>query len=133
MKQRLSLPDDLYPVEAFFNVLTDASFVKALSSFAEGWGYNPEDKTCDFPNDLVEEEGGPPERFSYIEVWTYANNQEVRVSFNDFSKYLVSALEAQILSDPSNAELWKAAGGKAVATLKGIDDAHLRYISTQSS
>ncbi|MEP3348013.1 MAG: hypothetical protein ABJN34_03300 [Litoreibacter sp.] len=127
MIQRLSLSEDLYPIEAFFNVLTDEKLLKALSSFSEGRGYNPEDKTCDFPADLAEDEGGPEGRFDYIEVWTYANNQEVRVPFLDFSKYILSAVDAQILLDSNNKAMWEEAAAKAVAALKNIERNHVNY------
>lgn len=129
MRNRLSLPADLYPVEAFFNVLRDEEFLKALISFSEGHGINPEDKTCDLPADMAEDEGGPSERFGFVEFWTYAGNQEVRISFSDFLKYLSEAALVQIAERPDQqAEITERMDLVRKKILQ-IEQDHLAYIA----
>ncbi|MEO0751742.1 MAG: hypothetical protein AAFY25_08055 [Pseudomonadota bacterium] len=107
MRTELVLSDELFPVQSFFNALDDTRLERALIAFASGHGFNPEDRTCDFPADLAEDEGGPAERFNYIEFWTYVGNEETRISFDQFLKILDEVVAAQIKADQQNAAKWE--------------------------
>ena len=120
MRKPLKLPEGLFPVESFFNALDATRLKKALASFATGHGYAPEDRTCDFPADRAEEEGGPAERFNSIEFWTYAGNEDVQISFDDFVEHLNTVVDDQKAADSGNADDWEAARIAAVQKVREI-------------
>ncbi|WP_259779852.1 hypothetical protein [Aestuariispira ectoiniformans] len=96
MIARLKLNIERYPVEAFFNRLSHEQFTSALRNFSNGRGYNPEDLTCFFPADVVEDEGGEEGDYDYIEFWEYSGNQEVRLKFHEFIEILKQASLSEI-------------------------------------
>ena len=101
MIKRVKMSNELYPVEAFFNRLSHEQFMIAIKNFSNGKGYNPEDMTCFFPSDIVEDEGGEIKDYKYIEFWEYAGNQEVRLNFRDFISALTEASDSEIKLNPS--------------------------------
>ncbi|MBW3243515.1 hypothetical protein KUV57_12655 [Epibacterium sp. DP7N7-1] len=130
MRSRLKvLSGSLYPVESFFNRLGDEEFILVLDSFIRGEGVNPEDLSCVFPEGLSEDEGGPPERFGFIEFWTYAGNQEVRISFSDFQKYLSEAAMAQMKARPDQKVDISARLDLVRTKISQIEQDHLAYIA----
>jgi hypothetical protein len=53
MPARLNLHDpQLIPVQAFFNAIGDASFVKMVDCLTSGIGFSVNDVDCTFPGDL---------------------------------------------------------------------------------
>ena len=101
LEQRLS---GFGPVEDYFNRLAYREFMSALENFSKGLGYNPEDMTCFFPSDIVEEEGGVEQDYDYIEFWTYSSNQEVRLGFAEFIEVLTRAAEREMNLNPDAKE-----------------------------
>lgn len=102
MINRIKMPLELYSVEAFFNRLTHEQFILALNNFSRGVGYNPEDMTCFFPSDIVEDEGGSLKDYKYIEFWEYSGNEEVRLTFSDFINILKKASLSEIKLNPKS-------------------------------
>lgn len=96
MKQRLTLKDELFPVQAVFNALDEREFAIALANFAEGRGVNPENLACLFPADIAEEEFNAPEAYDYIEFWSHSGNQTVHCRFCDFAIYVERAVDAEV-------------------------------------
>lgn len=100
MRNRIELPDLMYPIQSFFNSLRERDFLDALDSFAQGCGFSIEGASCSFPVNLSEDLGGREDQYGYIEFWTYSGNQEVRVSFLDFMTFLGTAADNEIAYDP---------------------------------
>ncbi|OKH87707.1 hypothetical protein LF95_13215 [Thalassospira sp. TSL5-1] len=72
----------------------------ALGDFSKGLGYNPEDMTCFFPSDIVEDEDGTVQDYKYIEFWEYSSNEEVRLGFAAFMEVLNKAAEREMNVNP---------------------------------
>ena len=130
MRKRISLSPELYPIESFFNGLKDIEFVKVLEQFSHGRGYNPENLSCVFPEGLAEDEGGSAERFDSIEFWTYAGNQEVRVSFADFLTYVGAAVSEQIQAEPKQEAQLLEILGLIRLKIQQIETAHISYLAS---
>ena len=96
MIKRIKMDSAFYPVEAFFNRLNHDDFIMALENFSNGRGYNPEDMTCFFPCEMVEDEGGEIHDYKYIAFWEYSSNSEVFLDFSDFMSILKKAVESEI-------------------------------------
>jgi hypothetical protein len=69
MPNRINLKDErLFPVQAFFNAVSDSSFVQVVDHLTKGIGYSAEDAHCRFPADLDSgEEPFDGVRFSLFE------------------------------------------------------------------
>jgi hypothetical protein len=130
MKQRLNLPPDVYPVQSFFKGLNGANLQVALEHFAQGRGYNPENLSCVFPDGLSEDEGGPPERFGYVEFWTYSGNEDVRVPFADFLKYIRLVIDGEIAENPENSARLTELEEKIRDKFNDLSKRHLSYSQT---
>lgn len=53
---RIVLDSDLMPVQAFFNVIPERSFLEVLRSFSHGVGASFDDCHCEFPGDQEPED-----------------------------------------------------------------------------
>lgn len=71
-------PDELFPVQAFFNAVSDASFLRVVDSLTRGIGAGMEDAVCAFPGDL---DPGEPRfdgvRFSLYEDYVVISHQRL--------------------------------------------------------
>ena len=95
---RLRLPDSLFPVQAFFNALSNEDFVRIVSSLSTGVGAVVNEVSCLFPGDLDPTD----EPFSGVEF--SCGPDEIRLSRPEAAKYLKMAVEAHLLENPPDAE-----------------------------
>lgn len=79
MPDRLTIDDDiLFPVQAFFNAVSDDSFIRVMDSLTNGVGYSIYECDCSFPGDLDPgEEIFQGVRFSLFEHSVVISNQEL--------------------------------------------------------
>ena len=52
MPTRLNLEDNLLPIQAFFNAVSNFNFLKVIKHLLHGIGYTVNDVGCTFPTDL---------------------------------------------------------------------------------
>lgn len=52
MPNRLSLKGDLFPVQCFFNAVSDFNFVEVVGRLLQGIGHGTDYARCTFPTDL---------------------------------------------------------------------------------
>ncbi len=97
MSKRLELVadhDPLFPVQTFFNALSDLTFVDALADLLRGVGHSVNEAHCELPGDL---DPGEPSfegaRFRLFE-------DEVVVSRDTFERFLVAACATQVRRCP---------------------------------
>ena len=91
---RLVLSNELFPVQAFFNAISDDSFLKTLEAFSKGVGASFDDCHCEFPNDLDPDD----EPINGIQFALY--DQEVVVSSDEFVGYLEKVCDKFLLEYP---------------------------------
>lgn len=94
---RLVLADPkLFPVQAFFNAISDGAFVRVVESLLSGVGHGAEEAFCEFPDPL--DPGDPPfegVRFSIFE-------EEVVLDRPTFLRYLRLAVDAFLEGHPAD-------------------------------
>lgn len=76
------LGDDLFPVQAFFNAMSDRNLISTLEEFSKGIGAGFNDAVCEFPSEL--DPGDEP----FEGVRFYIFEEEVILSKSDFMKIL---------------------------------------------
>lgn len=79
---RILLNDELLPVQAFFNAISEHSFIKTLEAFSNGIGASFDDCHCEFPGEMDSDD----EIFSGIQFALY--EKEVVISYSEFLEYL---------------------------------------------
>jgi hypothetical protein len=86
---RVLLPDELFPVQAFLNVIYEGRFVETVRELLRGEGSGFEESLCEFPADLEPEEDplGRGIRFTLFE-------QEVILDRERFLEVLTLACRA---------------------------------------
>ena len=79
MPDRLMIDDEsLFPVQAFFNAVSDESFIRVMDSLTNEVGYSINECDCSFPGDLDPgEEVFQGVRFSLFEQSAVISNQEL--------------------------------------------------------
>lgn len=128
MRNRINLPDSMYPVESFFNAMRDKDIYGALDCFSRGHGFNIEGAGCLFPLDISEDLGGDESQYGYIEFWTYSGNEEVQVSFSDFMKFLGMVVDNEIEHSPDAKEFIRE---KMVSIGKKINEIQILHAKTK--
>jgi hypothetical protein len=80
MPDRLKLEDPSeFPVQAFFNAVSDNSFVDAVDCLTKGIGYSMNDAHCTFPTDLdADEKPFHGVRFSLFEQSATITREQLR-------------------------------------------------------
>lgn len=116
--QRISLPENLHPVETYFNWISSDDSLRALENFLSGRGFNIEDSTCSFPADIAEDEGVCEDTIDHIEFWSYSGNEEVRVSFDSSEDIIMQVSRIEIEKTPESAQLIGDLVSKTVSRLK---------------
>lgn len=96
--ERVADDDSLFPVQAFFNALGDATFVDTLSDLLQGVGHGVNEAHCEFPADL--DPGEPP--FEGVRFRLFED--EVVVSRETFERFLLAACAAQVRRCPEQHE-----------------------------
>ena len=92
---RLKFDDEsLFPVQAFFNAISDDCFLKVISSLIERVSYSINDCHCDFPNDLDDDE----EFFSGVRFSLYEDI--IIISSKELSKYINIACKSFLEKHP---------------------------------
>ena len=86
----------LFPIQAFFNAISDHSFVETIANLLRGIGASFDDAHCEFPKDLDPGE----EPFEGVRFALY--DDEVVVGFRTFRHYLELACTAYISENPIN-------------------------------
>jgi len=128
--ETLKFSEAHYPVEAFFNrLLRTDKLAEAMKNFANGQGYNPENLTCFFPVDLAEDDGMPPESHNKIEFWTYSENEEVVIGFDEFTKYLGLAVSLAEGKSPERKSELRVLEGRVSEKLRELDVEYRAYQS----
>ena len=93
MPDRLSLNEDrLFPVQCFFNAVSDFNFVEVIGRLLQGVGHGADYAHCTFPSDLDPgEEVFDGVRFSIFEDSVILTDEEFRYFIREACKsYLVS-------------------------------------------
>jgi hypothetical protein len=103
MSERLTLPENLFPVQAFFNVWADHRFVGVIEDLAQRVAHEVNDVGCSFPEDLDPGE----EPFEGVEF--HVADEQVVVSEDEFRRLLSLACEAQKQRVPTQASRLDAA------------------------
>jgi hypothetical protein len=86
----------LFPIQAFFNAISDHSFVETIANLLSGVGASFDEAHCEFPADLDPDE----EPFEGVRFALY--DDEVVVDLQTFRHYLELACIAYISENPSN-------------------------------
>ena len=88
--------DPLFPVQAFFNAISDDSFVRTVENLSKNIGAAFDDCDCEFPGDLDPgDETFEGVRFSLFE-------EEVVVDQNTFQRFLRLACEEHLRRHPQD-------------------------------
>ncbi|MCM3025303.1 ribonuclease toxin immunity protein CdiI [Bacillus safensis] len=90
------LRDEHFPVVAFFNAITDDSFVNVVQHLSTGVGYGINDVDCTFPNDLE------PDEEPFHGVLFALHDDEVIVDYQTFYYYLEQACNTYITEYPQD-------------------------------
>lgn len=96
---RIEIEDErLFPVQAFFNAISDNAFVRIMLDLKRGVGSGVNDCFCEFPNELDPgEEPFEGVRFSLFE-------DEVVLSLNELNKYIDQVCEVHLADFPEDRE-----------------------------
>jgi hypothetical protein len=94
MSERLSLPEGLFPVQAFFNVWADQRFVNVVEDLVNRIAHEINDVGCTFPEDLDPSE----EPFDGVEF--HVSDEQVIVAEDEFRRLLRLACDAQVRRVP---------------------------------
>jgi hypothetical protein len=100
---RIVLSDNLFPVQAFFNAMSEDSFIQTLEAFSNGVGASFNDCHCEFPGDLG------PDDDPIAGVQFALHDQEIVISNSEFLKYLTLTCKSYASERP---DLEKAIFGK---------------------
>lgn len=92
MLTRLSLPPELFPVQALFNAIPVNRFTKALQAFSQRIGVGYDEACCEFSDE------SESENFSGVRFYLF--NEESTISYIDFFKFLSIACAKQIAEFP---------------------------------
>ena len=109
MKRQYRLVDadmlntDHFPIRAVFNSISDNSFIKTISSLAEGIGFGVEYGACTLPADLDEFEIATRGTFDGVEFGLH-NGDEIIVDYKTFYYYLNTACECYKKDFPNDRE-----------------------------
>lgn len=95
MLSDIKLPDDLFPVQAFFNAIPERSFVAVLEEFSRGIGAGFNEAGCMLPGESEEDEVFSGVRF-------YVSSEEVDLSCSDFLSLLLSISESYVERNPQD-------------------------------
>ena len=97
---RISLKDEkLFPVQAFFNVISDDSFVNTLKAFSNGVGANFNDTHCEFPGDIdFDDEPFDGVRFALFD-------DEVILTYQAFLNVLQTTCKSYIDDNPKDQKI----------------------------
>lgn len=95
---RLSLADNLLPVQAFFNVIPDDKFLSTIETMLKGIGSGFNEVGCIMPAE--EKENDPPLEGGIF----YVGNEEIWINDMDLLKYTKMALEAYETRHPEEVE-----------------------------
>lgn len=97
MQDKISLEDHLFPVQAFFNAMPEASFLDSLRWFAQGTSVDFNGAGCEFPEEL---EPGD-EAFSGVRF--YILDEEAVLDAERFMFYLRGAAASYLERHASDA------------------------------
>lgn len=92
---RIVLEDRLLPVQAFFNAISDDSFLPTLEAFSRGVGAGFNDCHCEFPGDL-EPDDDPIDGILFA-----LHEQEVVISNAEFIAYLKTVCNSFVEARPN--------------------------------
>lgn len=97
MPSRLTISDpQMFPVQAFFNAVGDAAFVRMVDHLTRGIGYGSNEADCSFPTDLdPDEEMFAGVRFTLFEDRIVLTKEQLRA-------ILKQAIAAYVASHPSD-------------------------------
>ena len=93
---RMRLDDHLFPIQAFFNAVGDAEFVRVVEHLSRGIGAGVNEADCAFPGDL--DPGDEPfegVRFSIFE-------ESIIISTSELRGYLRFACEQYLVEHPED-------------------------------
>lgn len=95
--------ESLYPVQSFFNSISDEDFVAKLDNLTKGIGAHTEKVHCIFLNDLdeydIEQTGGKiPDKIEFSFDW----GEEVYVDIETFRGFLETACAAYLQEHPAD-------------------------------
>jgi len=100
MPTRLTIAaPNLFPVQAFFNAVGNADFVRMVDHLTRGIGYTSDEAHCSFPSDLDPgEESFAGIRFALFEDQVILNREQLRA-------FLTEAIAAYVATHPSDRQL----------------------------
>ncbi|WP_353853779.1 ribonuclease toxin immunity protein CdiI [Bacillus sp. Bos-x628] len=93
------LRDEHFPVVAFFNAITDDSFVKIIQHLSTGVGYGINAVDCTFSNDLEADEE------PFQGVMFALHDEEIIVDYQTFYYYLEQACNTYIKEYPQDEKI----------------------------
>jgi CDI immunity protein len=110
--------DPLFPVQAFFNSVSDASFVATMAHISNGHGCSTDYCHCRFPSDV-----GPNEP-SFDGVQFSLFKDAVVISYRDFADYFSQVCRDYLAQHPTDADLIVNIVTRAIETAHRLE-AHL--------
>ncbi len=93
------LSANLFPAQAFFNAMSDRSFVSTLEGFSKGIGAGFNDAVCEFPNEI---EPGD-EQFAGVKFYIF--DEELVLSKLDFLRLLEQVCLIYLIRHPEQQAL----------------------------
>lgn len=96
MEPRLQLKPKYFPVQAFFNAISDSYFVQAIHYLSEGVGIGYEVTHCNFSNDREPDE--PPFEGAHFHVF----EDEVFVTWSELRDFVKLACDSYVKNHPGD-------------------------------
>jgi hypothetical protein len=90
--------DPLFPVQAFFNSISDMSFISTMSHISESHGFSTDYCHCRFPSDFDPWDNQKP--FAGVQFSLF--NDTVVISRSDFLIYCAMVCERHLDVNPDN-------------------------------
>lgn len=109
MPNRLTLEKPLFPIQTFFNAVSDDSFIRVLKSMADGVGYSINDCDCSFPEDL------DPDEVPFVGVRFEIFDDQIIITRAELDDYLREVGKEHISRHPHETE-------DVEAILNGLSD-----------
>jgi hypothetical protein len=118
---RITLPDELLPVQAFLNVLSDHDFLPAVAGMGDRMSIGCNGVGCELPGDVDWQEGdGTPVPPGYIRCYVSQLDEEAEIPLEEFFDYLRKALNTFIEDYPEQKSAAEAAFQQCVTGLREV-------------
>lgn len=94
MPDRLQLDKRYFPVQTFFNALSNDTFVRTIDHLLSGVGHSVNECDCSFPDDLDPDD----ERFEGVRFSIF--EEELVISLDELRSFVIQACRSQLAIVP---------------------------------